>query len=519
MIRTATSFFFQAIEMLGFTPLHSSVRSNNIEKTELLLEYGVDSNAKNEKNFTPLHIAICLKYEEIIELLLRHNADPNTLFGGGFEPTTPLDTAVLSEHVEIVKLLLKYGADPNAYGSSSGTPLHTAAIKNNVEIAELLLSYGADPNIVNEHGKTPLYHANHIEMLKILLEYNMDPIILSKEFLFLTFHYNKDIKIARLLVEHGAIPDADSTNCLVYKQDDQALRDFSQNLPNYILESVNIYKIFSVIFASNSVEKETLKIFLLIARDQYQLPIDLQIITIIKSIESELCIFQAEEHVLKRFICPSCVEEKDENTESFLGLSNEEDNVDTEIEEKITINYCTVPEIILPFELLLEKGISSSASDFSSASCLTYAEESRSDKTVKFRKICHLNKLELELCNVRKLQQKVQEALVKEEGKLVDDGHAEETRVFSIEVLKQWFEDLFKQEQSILSFLYDLKGFPAFILPHAPDILYNNNDDSDGGGGGDNPYASIEDGFGVGDFSFPHNTSKENTTKVIGDIE
>jgi hypothetical protein len=61
----------------GDTPLHAAVRVNSPRIIRLLLEYGADSNVKNEDGDTPLHAAVRVNSPRIITLLLDYGADMN----------------------------------------------------------------------------------------------------------------------------------------------------------------------------------------------------------------------------------------------------------------------------------------------------------------------------------------------------------------------------------------------------------------------------------------------------------
>jgi hypothetical protein len=65
------------IKINGDTPLHAAVRVNSPRIIRLLLEYGADSNVKNEDGDTPLHAAVRVESPRIITLLLEYGADRN----------------------------------------------------------------------------------------------------------------------------------------------------------------------------------------------------------------------------------------------------------------------------------------------------------------------------------------------------------------------------------------------------------------------------------------------------------
>ena len=90
--------------------LHTLVKKDNKDALKLLINHGVDVNAKDDDAGTPLHNAVWEQNKEIVELLINH------------------------------------GADVNAKNDDAGTPLHAASMKDNKEIVELLINRGADIN-------------------------------------------------------------------------------------------------------------------------------------------------------------------------------------------------------------------------------------------------------------------------------------------------------------------------------------------------------------------------------------
>ncbi|KAJ6779997.1 hypothetical protein PWT90_10550 [Aphanocladium album] len=153
----------------GIMELATSI--NSIEAIRILLEAGVDPNAKKDGVYTPLCTAIRDNRADILELLLRNGADPNipaseypafkcithhreqflpALVAAGAKLDTPkgiAETAVSMKNPKVLDWLLKSGVDPNDRCPAGRTPLTTAIRENNMEMVNMLLAHGANPNV------------------------------------------------------------------------------------------------------------------------------------------------------------------------------------------------------------------------------------------------------------------------------------------------------------------------------------------------------------------------------------
>ena len=96
------------------TALHYAVDSTKLENVRLLLRYGSDPNAENERGETPLLLA-CRKRQDvdIILALLNHGADPNRYDEGMSFPLNQLVMQPTFNHFRAVDLLQAYGARMN----------------------------------------------------------------------------------------------------------------------------------------------------------------------------------------------------------------------------------------------------------------------------------------------------------------------------------------------------------------------------------------------------------------------
>jgi ankyrin repeat protein len=136
----------------GDTPLH---QAPNKDVAKLLLAYGANVDARDNRRFTPLHMEVCWcgdKRKDVVELLLANKADVNAKDDLGM---TPLHLAMIATSKGVVELLLAHGADVNAKDKDGETPMHSAAAGGRKDIVELLLRYGADANGAYSYKVTP----------------------------------------------------------------------------------------------------------------------------------------------------------------------------------------------------------------------------------------------------------------------------------------------------------------------------------------------------------------------------
>lgn len=145
---------------------------DNIDIINLLLEYGINIEEKDDLGFTILHIVCLNNYIKSAKILLDKGANVDTSRFG----ETPLHTAVLNGDTQLVQLLLNYGA--NIENSHFGEkPLHTAILNGDIEIVQILLNYGANIEAKNANGESPLHYAaleGFYDIVKLLIEKGAD---------------------------------------------------------------------------------------------------------------------------------------------------------------------------------------------------------------------------------------------------------------------------------------------------------------------------------------------------------
>lgn len=141
--------------------------------------------------------------------------------------TLALNEAIRSSCHDCCRILLENGTRPDGRDIHTYPPLLTAAFNLDVVAAKLLLEYGADPEYGNSYGQKPLYiacqagisqfyvidspEAKRLKLAKLLLDHGAD----VNSFCDSGFTPLRqavvaagDVDLARLLLQHGARPDA-----------------------------------------------------------------------------------------------------------------------------------------------------------------------------------------------------------------------------------------------------------------------------------------------------------------------
>jgi ankyrin repeat protein len=127
-----------------------------VKIVDILVNAGLDVNARNHRKVTPLHMAARYGLPLVAAALLRHGADPDAR---DVNRETPLYRAANLGHAEVVRVLLKSGANASLPDRLGQSPLHRAVLKGSLPIVELLLEHGVDTRARDHQNKTPLQMA------------------------------------------------------------------------------------------------------------------------------------------------------------------------------------------------------------------------------------------------------------------------------------------------------------------------------------------------------------------------
>jgi ankyrin repeat protein len=183
----------------GFTALHFAAQYGAGEVATLLAEAGANLEATEPDGITPLMMAIINGHYDVAAMLVRKGANVNAVDRSGrgalyhaadmntlewlFSRPNPKPSGDL-DAVGIARVLLEGGANPNARLTARGfaiqhdslgnanlvpgsTPFMKAATTSDVRMLRLLLEHGADPNIATQNGTTPLMAAAGLNWAEI----------------------------------------------------------------------------------------------------------------------------------------------------------------------------------------------------------------------------------------------------------------------------------------------------------------------------------------------------------------
>jgi ankyrin repeat protein len=155
-------------EQLG-EALLTAAKYGHVGIVQILLNSGVDINAKDFQNNTALQLAAYFKQPQVVRLLLLRRADTNLQDSNG---STALSDAVVTNSKDALELLLEAGASTEIRDELGNTALKRAVNKGRRAIVELLLQFGADVEAADASGLTPILQAallRNIETDKLVL--------------------------------------------------------------------------------------------------------------------------------------------------------------------------------------------------------------------------------------------------------------------------------------------------------------------------------------------------------------
>lgn len=200
------------------TALHDATIYGQSDALKLLLERGAEVNVNNLDCNTPLYLAVSFSREQLLPTLLKEGANVDNHCKDDW---TPLHKAADNGHVAIAQTLLDYGANVIKMSLKELIPLHRAAGRGHVQMVQLLLDYGSPVDMTTWDGWTPLHGASSSgqdDAVKVLLEHDAEVNIQSD-----------DERTALHRACRGGHYDV--TSRLLRENADQMVRDCSDNIP------------------------------------------------------------------------------------------------------------------------------------------------------------------------------------------------------------------------------------------------------------------------------------------------
>ncbi|KAI9852608.1 MAG: hypothetical protein M1824_001849 [Vezdaea acicularis] len=154
----------------GVSGLQVAAASGLNQTIYLLLEKGVDVEAKDSHGWTALILAAWGGHEAVVRLLLEKGADVEAKDSEG---RTALIWAARGGHEAVARLLLEKGADVEveAEDSRGRTALIWAAWEGHEAVVRLLLEKGADVEAKDSDGRTALIWAAAEEYDRVLMQW------------------------------------------------------------------------------------------------------------------------------------------------------------------------------------------------------------------------------------------------------------------------------------------------------------------------------------------------------------
>lgn len=198
-----------AKDIKGKTALHLAAGQSNIGILKELVNRGADVHNIDKKARTPLHVAATTKNFNVIEYLV--NTAKVNIRTLDIHGRNALHLACLSGNTQAIKLLRRLGSDLNDTDTKGLTALHIAVLYERTSVVKLLLELGAARDVKNLLGKTSLDIAiekNKFEIAELLVRNNLGCDMDYKDKngrtpLFACITRGRT-KIAKLLIDNGA---------------------------------------------------------------------------------------------------------------------------------------------------------------------------------------------------------------------------------------------------------------------------------------------------------------------------
>ncbi|KXH69212.1 hypothetical protein CSAL01_00437 [Colletotrichum salicis] len=159
----------------GRTPLSRATITGKIEALKVLLQHGADTETKDANERTTLLLATMTENELVIKMIIHHGAEIENRDSEGITPVlvasphggdidardlngrTALSWAASSGNELALQLLIKQGGQVECVDRLGWTPLFWATEDGNRTTTEALIVYGANVEARDQHGFTPFW--------------------------------------------------------------------------------------------------------------------------------------------------------------------------------------------------------------------------------------------------------------------------------------------------------------------------------------------------------------------------
>ena len=220
---SSSLFYFAGLPAPSATPLYYAALCGFQDLVEhLAVKHPLHVNARGGRYVTPVVAALAGRHFQTAKFLHDNGAHLDVRSQGG---ETLLHSPAFHGDVEMVEILLGYNVDVNARREGGLTPLHEATIdgarntrindvfQSSPDVVRILLEHGADVNTRSDTGMTALHFAQSGEVVRVLLKHGAN--LTEDEERKTPLHYAvqyRSVKPVRLLLEHGADPNARSND-------------------------------------------------------------------------------------------------------------------------------------------------------------------------------------------------------------------------------------------------------------------------------------------------------------------
>ncbi|KAH3861103.1 hypothetical protein DPMN_024031, partial [Dreissena polymorpha] len=189
---------------------HYAARTGNTMILRLLMDFGINLEARDQDGKTPLHVAAEYGNYTSVEMLVE--ASRSEINDGDSDGRTPLMIACLSGHLKAARSLLALGADNSIRDENYCTAMILAASKGHSKVMQLLIDDLAEVNVCDKLKNTSLHmcaSGGHVEAVRLLLDRNASPVLLNsynKSPLDMALDYQQT-EVAIVMMQHTKWPE------------------------------------------------------------------------------------------------------------------------------------------------------------------------------------------------------------------------------------------------------------------------------------------------------------------------